>query len=170
MKAIGLSASVLAVTIVMTAGCVTVDRTERTTARQPATTVVTTSPDTAVVTTVNEPYCGGAYAPTTGTNFGACTSPPVRVAMATPATVTTTTTQPSAAVVTAQPGTTVVTTAPGTTVVTTPPGPAAVTTAPGTAVVTTTPSATILTTQPVCGGAYSPFTGTNFGACVAPAR
>lgn len=39
---------------------------------------------------------------------------------------------------------------------------------PGATVVTTTPSATIITTTPApppCGGAWSPASGTSFGAC-----
>lgn len=71
-----LNASVLALAVAVSAGCVTVERTERITSPEPSAAVVTTTPGTTVVTVPTiEPNCGGAYAPPTGTNFGACVSP-----------------------------------------------------------------------------------------------
>jgi hypothetical protein len=142
MKSFGLSASILALATAAGTGCVTT---------QPSTTVVTTIPETTVVTASDELNCAGAYSPSAGTNFGACTSPPRNLARVAPAPRAFTAERPA-------------------TVVTTGPGTPAVTPAPGRTAVATIPSATIATTRMTCAGAYSPYTGTNFGACVYPGR
>lgn len=115
---------------------------------QPSTPVVTTTPGTVVVMTPNDLDCAGAYSATTGTNFGACVAPQTTVARVAPAERTATRGRPA----------------------TTDRSAAMVTPAPGTPVVTPAPSATVVTTQLTCAGAYSPYTGTNFGACVYPGR
>jgi hypothetical protein len=52
------------------AGCAEVTRTEP--AAAPRTTTVVVPPGTTVVVVQTTPWCGGAYAPPQGTNFGGC--------------------------------------------------------------------------------------------------
>jgi hypothetical protein len=65
-----------ALALLTVAGCVTrvVERQEA--APPPAATVVTTTPGQTVIVTApavaTQPYCGGVYSPTGGTNFGGC--------------------------------------------------------------------------------------------------
>lgn len=71
MRALVASVSTVCLLVVAAAGCATrVARTEP----APSATVVTAAPGTTVVTApaAAVPYCGGAWTPVGGTNFGAC--------------------------------------------------------------------------------------------------
>ena len=64
----------LVVIVSLGAGCVHVTRTEQPAAAPTAAVVV--PPGTSAVVVQTPPWCGGSYAPATGTNFSACASVP----------------------------------------------------------------------------------------------